>query len=165
MPNVLTLSTLSVLAVAGSVSGVYLGRSAISEINPAYYDEPDPRFHADLVANPPSRDAAMVHRAGQLSDEEAGRALGSGCVGCATYPEEYYPVHDSSIDKYRPSYAAMIEEPLPPLEVADGSATEKTEDFAEVERYSSYAVADAAPAEEQPGVILASSATGDVPTE
>ena len=58
------------LAIAGSVGGVYLGRSAISEINPAYYDEPEPRFHADLVPNPPDFEAPPVHEEGYQSPSD-----------------------------------------------------------------------------------------------
>jgi hypothetical protein len=144
----LTIATLLVLAVAGSVTGVYLGQSAIAEINPAYYDEPETRFHADMVPNPPSY-AAPVTRAGYLTQAERQRALGSGCVGCRTYPEEYYPVHDSSVDKYQPGYAEMEEAPAPQLAVyaPDPQEEERAADFAAVERYASYPVAEEAAAE------------------
>jgi len=147
MPQPLTIATVAVLAVAGSMSGVYLGRSAIAEINPAYYDEPETRFHADLVPNPPSFEAASVHRAGALTPAEYDRALGSGCVGCRTYPEEYYPVHDSSVDKYQPGYAEMIETPAPqPAAYAPDpqQEQERAADFAVVARYAGYPVEEEA---------------------
>ena len=164
MPQSLTIATLSVLAVAGSVTGVYLGRSAIAEINPAYYDEPETRFHADMVPSPPGFDAPVT-RAGYLTQAERQRALGSGCVGCRTYPEEYYPVHDSSVDKYQPGYAEMEEAPAAqpavysPKPQDDGRAA----DFAAVERYASYPVVEMAAAEPVAGaqVELASAADGE----
>jgi hypothetical protein len=132
---------LAVLAAAGSVTGVYLGRSAIGEINPAYHDEPETRFHADLVPNRASF-SAPVTRAGYLTPAERQQALGGSCVGCRTYPEEYYPVHDSSVDKYQPGYAEMVEVPAPQPAVYEPAPQEeeRAADFAAVERYASYPV-------------------------
>ena len=150
MAHRLTFPTLALLAVAGSATGVYLGRAAVAEINPAYFNEPEPRFHSDLVANRPSWSSPSVYRAGQLSPAEAEQALGKGCVGCRTYPEEYYPVHDSSVDKYQPGYAEVVEAPIAEHAVYQAEAQDegRAADFAAVERYSSYAVAEA-PAQEQ----------------
>jgi len=55
------LSSIGGLAVAGAALGLYLGSSAISEINPAYYSTPSSgsRFHADLVPNPLDRDSGQ----------------------------------------------------------------------------------------------------------
>ena len=164
MPQPLTLATLSVLAAAGSVTGVYLGRSAIAEINPAYYDEPETRFHADMVPNPPDFDAPVT-RAGYLTQAERQRALGSGCVGCRTYPEEYYPVHDSSVDKYQPGYAEMEEAaaPQPAVYAPDPQEEARAADFAAVERYASYRVVEEAATEPVAAaeVELASAADGE----
>ena len=138
------------LAIAGSVGGVYLGRSAISEINPAYYDEPEPRFHADLVPNPPGFEAPPVHEAGYLSPFDTYAALGSGCVNCRAYPEDLYPVHDSSVDKYQPGYAEMIEAPAPqpaPYAVDPQEEAERIADFATIQLYAG----DSATAEEEGG--------------
>ena len=138
------------LAIAGTVGGVYLGRSAISEINPAYYDEPEPRFHADLVPNPPGFEAPPVHEAGYLSPSDTYAALGSGCVNCRAYPEDLYPVHDSSVDKYQPGYAEMIEAPAPqpaPYAVDPQEEAERIADFATIQLYAG----DSATAEEEGG--------------
>ena len=138
------------LAIAGSVGGVYLGRSAISEINPAYYDEPEPRFHADLVPNPPGFEAPPVHEAGYLSPFDTYAALGSGCVNCRAYPEDLYPVHDSSVDKYQPGYAEMIEAPAPQpahYAVDPQEEAERIADFATIQLYAG----DSATAEEEGG--------------
>ena len=138
------------LAIAGSVGGVYLGRSAIAEINPAYYDEPEPRFHADLVPNPPGFEAPPVHEAGYLSPSDTYAALGSGCVNCRAYPEDLYPVHDSSVDKYQPGYAEMIEAPAPqpaPYAVDPQEEAERIADFATIQLYAG----DLAAAEEEGG--------------
>jgi hypothetical protein len=160
MPHPLTLTTLAGLAAAGSVTGVYLGRSAVAEINPAYYDEPETRFHADLAPHRPGFEAPQLHRAGALSPADRAGALGSGCVGCRTYPEEYYPVHDSSVDKYQPGYAAMIEapDPQPAVSEPDPREKERAADFAAVERYAGYPVAEETVGEDAaaPEIALAS---------
>lgn len=83
------LSVLGGLVVGGAALGLYLGSSAISEINPAYYSTPLSRsaFHADLVPNRSDRsDAQPV-----IETAVADIGLGSDCVGCSTRPEEYLP--------------------------------------------------------------------------
>lgn len=154
MPNPLTLATLAVLTAAGSVTGLYLGHSAIAEINPAFYDEPETRFHADLVPNPPGFDAPPVTRAGYVSPAEYGQAFGRGCVGCLTYPEEYRPVHDSSVDEYRPRYAEMnTPAPRPAaetMEVPGPVEQERAADFALVGRYAAPEAVEEPAAEELP---------------
>lgn len=150
MPHPFTISTLAALAVAGSVGGVYLGRSAIAEINPAYYNEPETRFHADLVPNPPGFDAPPVHEAGYLSPSETYAALGSGCVNCRAYPEDLYPVHDSSVDEYQPGYAEMIEAPAPQPAAYTPDPQEEAERAADLATIQLYA-GDPAAAEEEGG--------------
>jgi hypothetical protein len=49
MAHPLTVPTIGVLALAGAGLGLYLGNSAISEINPLYFTDPPSRFHADLT--------------------------------------------------------------------------------------------------------------------
>jgi hypothetical protein len=147
----MTLPILVGLAVVGTATGVHLGRSAIAEIDPAYFSEPEVPFHADLV---PYRSpdwaqvqAAEYERAGSLE------GLGSGCVGCRDYPEEYYPRPDPAVDGYADGQAASIAyEPAQTIlvEAAPDPGRER------VERYAHYPVsaeeeeapADVAPAEE-----------------
>jgi hypothetical protein len=156
MAHPLTLPTLAVLAVAGSVTGVYLGRSAIAEINPAYYNEPETRFHADLVPQRASFDPPSAYQADGLSQAELDQALGSGCVGCRTYPEEYYPVHESSVDKYQPGYAEMIDTPAPQpaAYTSEPEDPERAADFATVERYANYRVSEGPAREQTSGPVV-----------
>ncbi len=136
MAHPLTISTVGVLALLGVGAGVHLGYSAIAEINPIYYSEAQTRFHADL--SPYSRwDAApemMMVNAGDPAPR-------SDCVGCRTYPEEYYPIHDASIDRYSSSYArdadaalatAAVELPEEP----EPEALRLREDIQKVERFA-----------------------------
>lgn len=113
MPHPLTLSALSALALVGSGLGVYLGRSAVAEIDPAYYTStPERRWHADLSPGHSLSGGAPIVRAGALSPAELDQALGRGCVGCRTYPEEYLPIHASDEDGYRLGWAAVEEAPV-----------------------------------------------------
>lgn len=104
MSNPITLSTMAGLAIAGAGLGLYLGNSAVSEIDPVHYSSPfsSSAFHADLAANRPDLDSAprLTETAGFAS------GLGSGCVGCRTYPEEYHPIYEPAVDAYDSSYAA-----------------------------------------------------------
>lgn len=142
MPHPLTVPMLAVLAVAGSGAGIYLGRAAISEINPAYYSEPETRFHADLTPYRPNISSAMVYRAGQLSPAELDQALGRGCVGCRTYPEEYYPDQDPSIEPDRSGWAEAADQPVahPAVYTPEAADEGRAADFAAVERYTGYRV-------------------------
>jgi hypothetical protein len=97
MVHSMTWPIVGALAVTGVGAGVHLGHSAIAEINPIYYNEPATRFHADLSASRPSDSPTPM----RLSAPDPAE-LGTGCVGCRTYPEEYYPIHDASIDRYAP---------------------------------------------------------------
>ncbi len=130
--NVLT--TFAALSVAGSVGGVYLGRAAVAEINPLYYSQPETRFHADMVPYRPSE--AAGYRAGELSQANLDQALGRGCVGCLTYPEEVILVHRGQAEKYVGGGAEIAAEPV---QVAAVEQTPQPE-FAAVERYTSYPV-------------------------
>ncbi len=144
MAHALTIPTLAVLAVAGIGSGVYLGKAAIAEIDPAYYNEPETRFHADLTPYRPSTSAA-VYRAGQLTPAELDQALGSGCVGCRTYPEEYYPEQDPAVEPERNRWAEAAEQPAAQPAVYTSEPDEaRSADFASVERYTGYQVASEA---------------------
>lgn len=100
-----TVPLIGALALAGVGAGIHLGHSAIAEINPIHFSEAPSRFHSDLSPNRPSDSAPglMLARA----DDPA---LGTGCIGCRTYPEEYYPIHDASLDRYSSGYAVDVEE-------------------------------------------------------
>ena len=49
MPVSTTLPIMAGLSILGAALGVTLGHSAIAEINPAYFNEAEDSFHADLV--------------------------------------------------------------------------------------------------------------------
>jgi hypothetical protein len=98
MPATTTLPVLAGLSILGAALGVNLGRSAVAEINPAYYQEPEEHFHADLVPYR-SPDWAQAQAAGYQAAQQPVVIgdLGSGCIGCRDYPVEYYPKHDPAV--------------------------------------------------------------------
>ena len=138
MSHSITLPVTAMLALAGAGIGIHLGKSAIAEINPAYFVDPErgTRFHADLVAyrtaSSPAVQASAIRDAG-------GAPLYHGCIGCRTYPEEYYPIHEASLGKPREGWAEMSEEVIePPAD--DVMASEADDEMADIERYARYPV-------------------------
>lgn len=148
MANPFSFSYLSGLAVAGVGLGVILGSSAISEIDTAYFRTAlsSSSFHADLVANRPAFDSASA----PLETASAPLGFGSSCIGCRTYPEEYYPIHDPAVDGVSDSYSAFR---TPPAEVILADAERYMDsrpsavELKNVERYAHYRVAEEEEAE------------------
>lgn len=114
MPATTTLPILAGLAIAGSALGISLGRSAVSEINPAYFNEAEDSFHSDLVPYR-SPDWAQVQAAEYRAAQQPVLVgdVGSGCIGCRDYPVEYVPRHDPAVDGYEDGYAASAAAPQP----------------------------------------------------
>ncbi len=133
MAHPLTLPTLSVLALVGTALGVQLGRSAVSEINPAYFGEPETRFHADLAPYRSETPPPLT-----LTDAEAAVALGSPCIGCTTASAEYYPIYEAGNARYATGTAAI--EASQPVEAPTPVDLERQAEFAELGRYASYPV-------------------------
>lgn len=177
MPHPLTFAALSALALVGSGVGVYLGRSAVSEINPAYYASPPPgRWHADLSPGHSVPGGAQLVRAGSLSPAELDQALGRGCVGCQTDPQQYRPVHARDEDSYRGGWAfgeetpvVQVAEQIEPARPSEADLAEQAVAEAErqaalvaVHRYSTFEVVAPAPVEALQATQLASV---DVPAQ
>ena len=146
MPVSTSLPIMAGLSILGAALGITLGRSAIAEINPAYFSEAEDDFHADLIPYR-SPDWAQVQRAEYIAAQQpvAVGELGSGCVGCRDYPVAYVPKHDPAVDLYagddeasapQPAQAVFVETPAP------DPARER------IQLYSSYPVSsDEKPAE------------------
>lgn len=141
MAHATTFSTLAALALVGAGTGVHLGRSAISQINPLYYSPLNTtKSYAALT---PHRSVEGTSSAARLAAIEDAAALGDGCVGCATYPEEYFPQRDGLEDGYSASaWSSRNEEPAA-VEYAAYQEAPAAPDPAreDIERYSSYPVA------------------------
>jgi hypothetical protein len=134
MPSPLTLPILAGLSILGGLFGIYLGNSAIAEINPAYFSEPETRFHADSVPYR-SPDWAQV---GAAEDAQLAEAP-VNCIGCLAWPQEYRPVADRAVEIWeedRPAGApasAAIADPQPVV------AAENPE-WERIQAYASYPV-------------------------
>lgn len=136
MAHQLTWPRLGILALLGTGAGLHLGYAAIAEINPVYFASSQPRssFHSDLVPHQATDSAPFA-----LAADDA--ALGAACIGCTTYPEEYYPLHEPAVDGGYDSDVAIDE-------VAEGiqltayaietlaEAARRKADIERVERYS-----------------------------
>ncbi|MDP8912328.1 MAG: hypothetical protein M3N39_01970 [Pseudomonadota bacterium] len=133
MAHPLTLPTAALLALAGIGAGIYLGHSAIAEINPMYFSQPATRFHADLSANRPFESAPPA-----LLPQARDPALGTGCIGCRTYPEEYYPIHEASLDRYSSGFASNADALQPEMagEQPDPEAARLRQAIQQVELYA-----------------------------
>ncbi|HEY0413671.1 MAG TPA: hypothetical protein VGD66_11055 [Allosphingosinicella sp.] len=98
MPTRFTLPILAGLSIGGAALGMQFGHAAIAEVNPAYFQEPETSFHADLVAYR-SPDWAKV-QAAETEQAVQGQVQCIGCVNAPppAYPVEYVPAHDPYVD-------------------------------------------------------------------
>ena len=146
MPVSTTLPIIAGLSILGASLGVTLGRSAVSEINPAYFSDPEDSFHSDLVPYR-SPDWAQVQAAEYRAAQQPVLVgdLGSGCIGCRDYPVEYVPRHDPAVDGYQDGYAASAPAPAQ-IVIVETPAPDPARE--RIQAYSSYAVSsDEKPAE------------------
>jgi hypothetical protein len=99
MPSLYALPILA-LSLVGAAAGLELGRSAIAEVDPAYLHDPEQSFHADLAPYR-SPDWAAVqaqeYRQAQVVTEPA--PTPDSCIGCRTWPVDYVPRHDPTVDR------------------------------------------------------------------
>ncbi|MDT9597698.1 hypothetical protein [Sphingosinicella rhizophila] len=149
MVRPLTISMMIAMPLASALLGLQLGRATIAEIDPVHFREAETRFHSDLVANRPAIWAGGSPV--RLSDASLTQGLGSGCIKCIDYPEEYQPIHDRSSDVFDP----VVAEPEVWTETAAHTPTEAAgplvaEDLAEetetsrsdVARYAYYVITE-----------------------
>jgi hypothetical protein len=160
MANFWTVATVGILTTAGAALGIHLGNTSVSEIDPIYFQKPETRFHSDL--SPYRREASGNYVAWT---DNAGRAeLGTGCVGCRTYPEEYFPQRDAIIE----SAVEGVPEETPAVELAvaetmpDADLVERQADPDRLQRYARFSVtAEDAPPAYAPTDSEASAIQGD----
>jgi hypothetical protein len=130
-----TWPLLSVLAVAATAAGISLGHSAVSEINPLYYDTVQDRFHADQTALRPDWTAPQPLAAATAS----GEGLGTGCLGCSARGEgQYYtaPAVATYTDSWRADAERAAVAPAEPVFEQAAPDPERER----VLRYASYPV-------------------------
>jgi hypothetical protein len=147
MPATTTLPVLAGLSILGAALGINLGRSAISEINPAYFSDPEESFHSDLV---PYRtpDWAQVQAGEYRAAQQPVLVgdLGSGCIGCRDYPVEYVPRHDPAVDGYQDGYAASAPAPAQ-IVIVETPAPDPARE--RIQAYASYPVSS----DERPAMV------------
>jgi len=134
MASPVSLSVFGALGVAGVASGIYLGHAAIAEIDPIYFQEPPARFHGDLAPYRPSDSAPRP----RLASADGELSLGTGCIGCRTYPEELYPTHSASIGRYATEHAEEAE-PAETVEVEAAEDPERLRLRRDIDRVELYA--------------------------
>ena len=141
MPVSTTLPVMAGLSILGAALGITLGKSAVAEINPAYFNEAEDDFHADLVPYR-SPDWGQVHQAEYRAAQQpviVGE-LGSGCIGCRTYPVDYVPRHDPAVDRYVEGGLIRAPEPTVVEGVETAAMPAPDPDRERIVRYASYPV-------------------------
>ena len=133
--------TIAALALTGVGTGLYLGKSAIAEIDPSYFSSPysEPsRFYADMVPG----GARFESPQPQLADASLAQGLGNGCVLCQAAAEQYayvVPDYGAAFDDYSESYSSYVSfEPDEALSEAEEEVAKAARLAAlrEVERYA-----------------------------
>ncbi len=144
MPSPLTLPIVAGLSIIGGLGGIWLGHSAIDQVNPFFFSEPQTRFHADSVPYR-SPDWAQVNAAEQAQAIEGEI---TSCVGCLNWPQEYRPIRDAafrSMDYGQEVWPASISTAVPAASSNQAPepaprAAEPDPDWQRVQAYSSYPV-------------------------
>jgi hypothetical protein len=133
------LPILGGLAILATVTGVSLGRSAVGEINPVYFQPATSHFYSDLV---PYRGADTIRTdpgANDYLEPEYAYSAVPVCAGCDNYAVDYRPRHDKAVDGVDDGWSASA-----PREAAFGE-TEVAEPLPAnrewIERYTTYTVA------------------------
>ena len=129
-----TLPLIAGLTVFGAAAGVWLGRSAIAEINPAYYASAPERFHADQV---PYRSPEWAQvQAAEFQQTGSFEGLGTGCLGCGAGDTVYAA---PTVVTYGEGWTEGAIAEAQPLQ-APAAPAAPDPDVERVLRYASYAV-------------------------
>ncbi|HEY0626365.1 MAG TPA: hypothetical protein VGD10_06485 [Allosphingosinicella sp.] len=161
MASPVSLSTIAALALAGVGSGLYLGKSAVAEIDPVYFSSPfsASKFHADLVPGATDFDAP----APQLQAAAYVEGLGDGCVLCPPPVAAEYQVRDYGTH-YEEGYASYVSAPADDV-IEDAQEAIRREArraaLQEVERYAHFQVSS----DEKPLRLASADAEEEVAVE
>jgi hypothetical protein len=138
MPSPLTLPIVAGLSILGGLGGIWLGHSAIDQVNPSFFSASETRFHADSI---PYRSPDWA----QVRATEEALSAGSeivSCTGCLNWPEEYRPIRDAAFRGFEggsvvwPAETAT-ESPAPEPAVA---AVQPDPEWKRVQAYASYPI-------------------------
>ena len=161
MPAPVSLTTMAALAVTGIGAGLYLGKSAVAQINPIYFSSPyeaPSKFYADLVPG----GAKFEPSPARLPDASLAQGLGSGCVLCPAAAQTYaYTPSDYGGYEAEFEYASYVEFPAEDVVTDAEEAVEQARETAlrNIERYAHFPVSaqEAAEEEAEPVRIAAAS--------
>lgn len=140
-------AALAIVCLGGVSGGAFLGRSAIAEINPLYFSAPQGTKSYAALGPHQSSDWAEAKPATLRTDDGVG--LGTGCIGCRAYPEEYRPDRrgidpdGSFVDPYaatNPPTRYAVYEPAQPTQADLADAAQREAELRDIERYSTYPV-------------------------
>jgi hypothetical protein len=162
VPNSLVLPLVAGLSLAGAAVGLQLGHSAIAEIDPGLFSEPEESFHAGLSPYQ-SPDWAQVQQAEYRQPEIVAQPeVPPACIGCVTWPIELGPQPSATAPQdYRVAASPRAGMRDREVETVPSVVVEDAPDPARdrIARYSSYPVSsDEEPAE-------AAQAPAGTPTE
>jgi hypothetical protein len=150
VPHSLVLPLIAGLSLAGAAVGVQLGHSAISEIDPTLFSEPEESFHAALTPYQ-SPNWAQVQQAEYAQPEVVAQPeVPPSCIGCVTWPIELGTPPSAAV---APAYRAAGHERYAETETAPSVVVDDVSDATRerIARYSSYKVSsDDEPAEAAP---------------
>jgi len=151
VPHSLVLPLIAGLSLAGAAVGVQLGHSAIAEIDPGLFAEPEESFHAGLVPYQ-SADWAQVQQAEyRQQDVVTQPEVPPACVGCVTWPLELGPQPSAAVPRdYRTAAEPSVRTRYVEVETVPSVVVDEAPDPARerIARYSSFPVsADDKPAE------------------
>jgi len=131
-----TLAILAGLSISGAVAGVYLGNSAVGEIDPVHFGTEDAStFHADLVPYR-SDDGSEVRLAAVQGEVPI-----VSCTGCRAYPEEYRPIADPALERVWAPAPATVDHAATPSPVEEAEQAMPDPEREAIVRYASYKVA------------------------
>jgi hypothetical protein len=139
MPNSLVLPLIAGLSLAGAAVGVQIGHSAISEIDPTLFSEPEESFHAGLAPNQ-SADWSQVQQAEYAQPEVVAQPeVPPACIGCVTWPIELGPRVSAAV---APAYRASSRERYAEAETVPSVVVDDVPDATRerIARYSNYKV-------------------------
>ncbi|MDQ1686951.1 MAG: hypothetical protein QOC82_3688 [Frankiaceae bacterium] len=143
MPNSLVLPLIAGLSLAGAAVGVQIGHSAISEIDPSLFSEPEESFHAALSPYQ-SPSWAQVQQAEYAQPEVVAQPeVPPACIGCVTWPIELGPQPSSAVPRdYRVAAEPSVRARYAEAETVPSMVVDDAPDPARerIARYSTFPV-------------------------
>jgi hypothetical protein len=150
VPQSIVLPLIAGLSLAGAAVGVQLGHSAINEIDPGLFAEPEENFHAPLAANQ-SPNWAQVQQAEYAQPEVVTQPeVPPACIGCVIWPIELGPRPSTAVPQEYRIASASRPARTQEAETAPSVVVDEVPDPARerIARYSSFPVSsDDKPAE------------------